>query len=279
MDVTVVGGGDTAMEDALVLARTSASVTVVHRRGAFRASKVLADRVLSHPSISVHWNATVESFHGRHVAVGSVAEERERRSGGSSSKGEGEQEQGEEEEGEEEEEEEEGGYDEGEEEQGGRKGEGDITAVATTTPVLTHVIVRDTQTGAESRLNCSAAFVAIGHAPNTGFARGQLEMDETGYLRVGSSGGTHATATAASVDGVFAAGDVADKVYRQAVTSAGTGAAAALDAERWLSERGIRDEEKELEDELMAELRGEFEVEAAERTSAMGVAAQAKDEL
>ena len=180
-DVVVVGGGDTAMEDALVLARTSKSVTVLHRRDAFRASHVLAKRVLAHKSIAVRWDTEVTAFEGA----------------------------------------------------GGDGEDGGLTGVR----------VRDVGTGKASTLAAGAAFVAIGHDPNTALFRGTdgaerkggaLAVDEHGYLVTAGAGWS-----ALGVAGVFAAGDVADKVYRQAVTSAGTGAAAALDAERWLSEQGL----------------------------------------
>jgi thioredoxin-disulfide reductase len=168
--VVVIGGGDTAMEDALVLARTSSKVTVVHRRDSFRASHVLADRVLNHPLIEVKWNCTVSEFVG--------------------------------------------------------EPDGDDKHK------LTHVVVKH-KDATEEKIEVGAAFVAIGHDPNTKIFKNVLKMDDAGYLEVvGRSSKT-------SVDGVFAAGDVADKVYRQAVTSAGTGAMAALDAERWLSEHGL----------------------------------------
>merc|ERR1711871_911073 len=172
--VVVVGGGDTAMEDALVLARTSSSVTVIHRRDTFRASRVLAQRVLSNSKITVRWNATVKEF---------TANTNEKMEDGSHPVG--------------------------------------------------HVVVIDKTTGEESSIDCDAAFVAIGHSPNTGFVEGQVAMDENKYLTV-KAGTSHT-----SVEGVFAAGDVHDHVYRQAITSAGSGAMAALDAERWLSETGF----------------------------------------
>jgi len=175
--VLVVGGGDTAMEEALVLARTSTSVLLVHRRDTFRASKVLQDAVLRHPKISVAWNTTVREF---------------------------------------------------------KAGEGGMLAAA----VL--------ETDGEAReVAVEGAFIAIGHIPNTNFVSGQLEMTPSGYLV------TRSGSTATSVDGVFAAGDVADWTYRQAVTSAGTGSQAALDAERWLSETqlGVGDDDESDADE------------------------------
>jgi thioredoxin reductase (NADPH) len=171
--VVVIGGGDTAMEDALVLARTSSSVTVIHRRDKFRASRVLQQRVLTHSKITVRWNSQVKEFTAADTAM------------------------------------DDGSY------------------------AVGHVVVTDTQNGDESSIDCDAAFVAIGHSPNTEFLKGELEMDENNYLKV-TPGSSHT-----SVEGVFAAGDVHDHVYRQAITSAGSGAMAALDAERWLSEIGF----------------------------------------
>ena len=166
--VVVVGGGDTAMEDALVLARTSASVVLIHRRDNFRASKVLANAVLSNAKITVMWNTTVKEF---------------------------------------------------------KAGEGGMLAT---------VVAVDVNDAANvTELPAEAAFVAIGHIPNTDLFKGQLEMNPTGYLV------TEGDTTRTSVPGVFAAGDVADWVYRQAVTSAGSGSSAALDAERWLSEQMV----------------------------------------
>lgn len=164
--VVVIGGGDTAMEEALVLARTSSSVVLIHRRDTFRASKVLQQAVLSHGKIQVMWNSTVKEFKG---------------------------------------------------------GEGGM---------LTTVVVQNLEdTDNVTELTADGAFVAIGHLPNTDLFKGQLEMTSNDYL-VTRKGTTHC-----SVPGVFAAGDVADWVYRQAVTSAGSGSQAALDAERWLSEQ------------------------------------------
>jgi thioredoxin-disulfide reductase len=189
--VIVIGGGDTAMEDALVLARTSSRVTVVHRRNEFRASHVLAQRVLQHGTIDVMWNSTVEQFEGKQ-------------------------------------------NDQGEN-------------------LLTHVHLKNTQTGEVKRIECTGAFVAIGHDPNTKILKNtNIEMDGQGYLK------TFDGTTRTSIDGFFAAGDVADKIYRQAVTSAGSGAMSALDAERWLSENGIQDEREAVIDDVMAELMAEF---------------------
>jgi thioredoxin reductase (NADPH) len=156
--IVVVGGGDTAMEEALFLARLGERVTVVHRRDAFRASKIMADRVLAHPKIDVRWNAVVEEVLGEET----------------------------------------------------------VEAVR----------VRDVVTGATEDIPAAAMFVAIGHDPNTTLFHGQLDLDPDGYVL---SDGTRT-----SVEGVFACGDVQDRVYRQAVTAAGSGCMAAIDAERWL---------------------------------------------
>lgn len=188
--VVVIGGGDTAMEDALVLARTSSSVTIIHRRDSFRASHILASRAMEHPSISVRWNSTVAKFTGANSSEGN--------------------------------------------------------------PILSHVHIRDSNTGAVDEYACEGAFVAIGHDPNTRMVRGMVDVDDTGYVQ------TRAYSSRTSVPGFFAAGDVADRVYRQAVTSAGSGAMAALDAERWLSEEGIQDEREAAVDDVMAELLAEF---------------------
>ena len=157
------------MEDALVLARTSEKVTVIHRRSKFRSVGVLAQRVLQHEKIEVVWDAEVSSFNGVEM-------------------------------------------------DGSQR--------------LSHINLKIKGGGAR-QLPVDAAFVAIGHVPNTQLLDGQLETDSDGYL---SRPQKYSSRT--SVPGVFAAGDVQDKVYRQAVTSAGTGAMAALDAERWLSEEG-----------------------------------------
>ena len=202
-DVVVVGGGDAAMEDALVLARTSKSVTLVHRRDKFRASKVLADRVMAHPLITVAWNKVISEIVGTSVQI---------------------------------------------------PGADDAASqdLDSEHRVVSKVILKDTLSGELSSLNVDAVFVAIGHTPTTHFLEGVVEFDpeHTGYVL------TKAGSTQTSVPGIFAAGDVADSIYRQAITSAGSGAAAALDAERYLSENGLGNEAAELEAELLAELSG-----------------------
>jgi thioredoxin reductase (NADPH) len=164
--VAVIGGGNTAVEEALYLTNHSDDVTLVHRRDSLRAERILQDRLFAHPKIKVLWNKAVEGFAGDPLAGG-----------------------------------------------------------------LTHLELRDTVTGAASRLPCDGAFVAIGHAPATELFKGKLPMIDGGYLAV--EPGTPKTA----IPGVFACGDVMDHVYRQAVTAAGTGCMAALDAERFLAER------------------------------------------
>jgi thioredoxin reductase (NADPH) len=164
-EAVVVGGGDTAMEEATFLTRFCTKVTVVHRRSALRASKIMQDRAVANPKIAFIWNSVIEEIVG------------EQKTGVSS------------------------------------------------------VRLKDRNTGASSDFRTDAVFVAIGHQPNTRLFEGQLEMDEVGYLKV-CNGSTYT-----NIDGVFAAGDVADKVYRQAVTAAGTGCMAAIDAERWLEAR------------------------------------------
>ena len=158
-EIVVVGGGDSAMEEALFLTRFASRVTVVHRRDEFRASKIMADRVLHHPKITVRWNTVVDSI----------------------------------------------------------LGDGSVTGVR----------LRDTITGAVSDLAVEGVFVAIGHTPNTALFTGQLDLDARGYLLTFKG-------TATSVPGVFGAGDVVDSTYRQAITAAGMGCQAAMDAERWL---------------------------------------------
>jgi thioredoxin reductase (NADPH) len=174
--VVVIGGGDTAMEDALVLARTSSKVTIIHRRDTFRASHILAKRVHEHPNIFIKWNTTVVSFDGEKTKDGE--------------------------------------------------------------PILKQVKVQNVNTESIETIEVEGAFVAIGHDPNTKYMKeGLVDMDQGGYVL------TQPDTSKTSLPGLFAAGDVADKVYRQAITSAGSGAMAALDAERWLSEHGITFEE------------------------------------
>ncbi len=157
--IAVVGGGDSAMEEALFLTRFASEVVVVHRRDEFRASAIMARRVLEHPKVRVRWNALPVEVLGGDAVTG--------------------------------------------------------------------LRVRDTVTGAEEDLPVEGVFVAIGHDPATALFRGQLELDERGYLRTFGN-------TATSVPGVFAAGDVSDSTYRQAITAAAAGCRAAIDAERWL---------------------------------------------
>jgi thioredoxin reductase (NADPH) len=164
-EVVVIGGGDTAMEEASHLTRFATKVTVIHRRGELRASKVMQKRVLENPKVQVLWNSVVDEVLG----------------------------------------------------DPGQKG-------------VTGVRVKNVATGETREIPCAGYFVAIGHQPNTDLFAGQLEMDETGYLKV-SPGSTRT-----NVAGVFAAGDVADKVYRQAISAAGTGCMAAIEVERYLGE-------------------------------------------
>ena len=162
--VAVVGGGNTAVEEALYLTHHASHVTLIHRRDSLRAEKILQARLLAHPNVSVVWNSVVEEILG-----GGVPE------------------------------------------------------------AVTGVRLRDTATGAERRLDLDGVFVAIGHAPNTAVFAGQVATDAEGYIL------TTPGSTRTSVPGVFAAGDVQDKVFRQAVTAAGTGCMAALEAEKFLA--------------------------------------------
>ena len=166
-EIGVVGGGDTAMEEALFLTKLASKVTVVHRRKELRASKVMQQRAFANPKIHWEWNQEVTEVLGDK--------------------------------------------------------KGGVTGVKT----------RDMQTGAEKKLPMNGLFVAIGHEPNTDLFKGQLEMDDVGYIKV-----QHGT-TRTSIPGVFASGDAADPIYRQAVTAAGTGCMAAIDAERWLASQGV----------------------------------------
>jgi len=158
-DIAVVGGGDSALEEALFLTRFADKVTLIHRRGELRASKVMQQRAFANPKITFRWNSVVTDVIGD-TTVQSIA-------------------------------------------------------------------LRDTDTDMESNLEISGLFVAIGHEPNTSLFKGQLELEENGYIR--TFGGTRT-----NVDGVFACGDVQDHEYRQAITAAGSGCMAAIDVERWL---------------------------------------------
>mmetsp|Transcript_5244 Transcript_5244/g.11068 ORF Transcript_5244/g.11068 Transcript_5244/m.11068 type:complete len:659 (+) Transcript_5244:114-2090(+) len=199
--VLVVGGGDTAMEDALVLARTSESVTVIHRRDTFRASKVLAQRVSEHPSISIKWNTVIAEILGKPLSTDA------------------------------------------------NDGE-NVDLDAPAEKVVSGAVLKDVYTGEETKVDVGAVFVAIGHTPTTSFLEGVVEFnpEHAGYVL------TQGTSTKTSMPGIFACGDVADSIYRQAITSAGSGAAAALDAERWLSEEGLGNEESDFEAELLADI-------------------------
>ncbi|HEX4244919.1 MAG TPA: thioredoxin-disulfide reductase [Acidimicrobiales bacterium] len=158
-NIAVVGGGDSALEEALFLTKFADKVTLIHRRGELRASKVMQQRAFANPKIMFRWNTVVTDVIGD-TTVQSIA-------------------------------------------------------------------LRDTDTDVESNLEISGLFVAIGHEPNTSLFKGQLELEENGYIR--TFGGTRT-----NVDGVFACGDVQDHEYRQAITAAGSGCMAAIDVERWL---------------------------------------------
>jgi len=162
--MAVVGGGDTAMEEALFLTRFGTQVTVIHRRDKLRASKIMQERALAHPKIDFVWNAIVDEVVGEEYVTG--------------------------------------------------------------------VRVRDVKTEEVREIPVEALFIAIGHEPNTALMKGQIELDDAGYVV------TEAKNTRTSIEGVFACGDVMDPTYRQAVTAAGSGCMAAIDAERWLAEVG-----------------------------------------
>jgi thioredoxin reductase (NADPH) len=163
--VAVIGGGNTAVEEALHLTHHAEKVTLIHRRSSLRAEKILQRRLFENPKVDIVWNSVVEEI------IGSGAP-----------------------------------------------------------PVVTGLRVSDVLTGAETTLGLDGVFIAIGHTPNTAVFAGQVELDPEGYVV------TTAGTTRTSVAGVFAAGDVQDKIYRQAVTAAGTGCMAALDAEKWLTQ-------------------------------------------
>jgi len=163
-EVLVVGGGDSAAEEAIFLTKFASKVTIVHRRDEFRASKIMADRVLNNEKIDIMWNSAVDDIYGA-------------------------------------------------------KDTG-----------VTGVKIKDTISGDLRDVSCDGIFMAIGHVPNTNIFKGQIDLDEKGYIT------TQPDTTNTNVSGVFACGDVQDQVYRQAITAAGTGCMSAIDAERWLEE-------------------------------------------
>ncbi|PIS11187.1 MAG: thioredoxin-disulfide reductase [Bdellovibrio sp. CG10_big_fil_rev_8_21_14_0_10_47_8] len=165
VEVGVIGGGDTAMEEANFLTRFASKVYVIHRRDSFRASKIMAERTMKNPKIEVIWNSEVTEVHGDEK-------------------------------------------------------------------VMNAVTLKDTVTGETHQKKLQGLFLAIGHKPNTDLFKGVLDLNEAGYIK------TKPGSTYTNVEGVFAAGDVQDHVYRQAVTAAGTGCMAAIDAERWLEGHG-----------------------------------------
>lgn len=166
--LAVVGGGDTAMEEASYLTKFASTVHIIHRRDQFRASQTMQERVLAADNVKVHWNSTVVDVLGENVITG--------------------------------------------------------------------VLLEDTVTAERTELPVNGLFIAIGHSPATGFLEGSgVELDDSGYVKLSG----HEVSSATNIDGVFAAGDVADHVYRQAVTAAGMGCMAAIDVERWLAAKGI----------------------------------------
>lgn len=168
-DLAVIGGGDTALEEALFLTKYASHVTVIHRRDSLRASKIMQERALKHPKISFIWDTTVEEVQGEQAVEG--------------------------------------------------------------------LKLRNVKTGAVSTLAVQGVFIAIGHEPNTSIFKGLIDMDELGYIKPREH-------TMTNVPGIFAAGDVTDHRYRQAVTAAGDGCRAAIDAERWLESQGEVDTER-----------------------------------
>jgi thioredoxin reductase (NADPH) len=168
--LAVVGGGDSAMEEANYLTKFASEVVIIHRRDSFRASRIMAERTLSNPKIRVEWNSQVVEVQGEDFITG--------------------------------------------------------------------VRIKDTVTGEERDMEVGGLFVAIGHTPNTAFLKDQLELTPHGYLVA-----PQPWRTVTSVPGVFAAGDVMDDYYRQAITAAGTGCMAALEAERWLAHHGVAEAE------------------------------------
>ncbi|MGE0671181.1 MAG: thioredoxin-disulfide reductase [Parachlamydiales bacterium] len=164
-DLFVVGGGDSAVEEAIFLTKFGKMVYLVHRRDHLRASKIMCARAFDHPKIEILWDTVLE------------------------------------------------------------KVEGDA--------VVQSVTIKNVKTSEVSKRDAGGVFFAIGHQPNTGFLQGQIELEETGYIKVAPY------STNTNIEGVFAAGDVQDHIYRQAVSAAGSGCMAALDAERWLSAKGL----------------------------------------
>lgn len=163
----VIGGGDTAVEEAIFLTKFASRVFLVHRRDALRASKIMGDRVKKHPKIEILWNTVLEKIEGDSI--------------------------------------------------------------------VRSVTLKNMITNRVEKKEAGGVFFAIGHDPNTKFLNNQIEFEETGYIKVKPN------STETSVEGIFAAGDVQDHVYRQAVTAAGSGCMAALDAERWLSKKGLEE--------------------------------------
>ena len=161
----MVGGGNTAVEEALYLTHHASKVTLIHRRDSFRAEKILQDRLFKNPKVTVLWDHTLQEILGE----------------------------------------------------------------AKPAPLVQGVRVKNVKTGVDKELATDGVFIAIGHSPNTELFKGKLAMDGEGYLI------TKPDSTATDVEGVYAAGDVQDKIFRQAVTAAGTGCMAALEAEKWLA--------------------------------------------
>ncbi|MFP4527140.1 MAG: thioredoxin-disulfide reductase [Candidatus Kapaibacterium sp.] len=169
--VFVVGGGDSAMEEANYLTHFATSVTILHRREEFRASRIMIDRAKENPKIDFKLNTVIDEFMGEET---------------------------------------------------------------TGIPNLENIRIKNTQTGETEVLEADGVFLAIGHIPNTNIFKGIIDMDEEGYIK------TEGKSTYTDVPGVFAAGDVQDKTYRQAITAAGSGCAAAIDAERWMAEHPLK---------------------------------------
>ena len=170
--VLVIGGGDTAMEEADYLTKHASEVTVIHRREEFRASKIMLERVQKNPKIKIVTNTVLEEVIGK--------------------------------------------------EENGNKS-------------VTGARLKNVKTGDITEMDVEGIFIAIGHEPNTAIFKGQIEMDDVGYIK------TRKENTYTNIEGVFACGDAQDSVYRQAITAAGTGCMAAIDAERWLTEKGFTD--------------------------------------